>query len=70
MRQMSLGEVAQVHLTGKCPFCKNLLTPGPRGGMSINVLCQCGAKFNVMGVCYIELRDDDPIPFGQVIEEP
>ena len=34
---------------GKCPDCEiGDLCPGPRGGMSVNVLCDsCSARFNL-----------------------
>lgn len=36
----------------RCPDCGGQVWPGPRGGMSVNYLCQtdgCGSKFNYEG---------------------
>lgn len=69
MRVLTLDEADAVQGRGECSFCGTLLTPGPRGGVSINAGCTgCGAAFNMLGLCYAP--DAIPLGFTQLLAEP
>jgi hypothetical protein len=58
--------------TYRCIFCKTEgLTLGPRGGLSVNVMCPtCEAVFNVISRDAISMYCDRIDFFGQVVREP
>ena len=47
LKEVSREEAEQIW-NGKCPVCGGRLMAGPRGGISLNVMCEFGCKkFNV-----------------------
>jgi len=74
MREMTEAEreLAYSHPTYCCAFCKTIgLTPGPRGGASINLFCMtCGAGFNLIAPEYWKRYGDEVKAIGQVLDGP
>lgn len=73
MRNMTEAERELVYGSTpyRCCFCPAALTPGPRGGMSINMKCpDCGAVVNVIAPEHRAYYGDGIKFFGQVLREP